>query len=84
VFNDSGWKSGAAELGFGDGDEATTLNKNGTNGQHTTTFYFRHYFVVDDPSELVSLTVNLRRDDGAIVYVNGVEIFRCICHLERI
>ena len=76
LFNDSGWKSGAAELGFGDGDEATTLNKNGTNGQHTTTFYFRHYFVVSNASDLASLTVNLRRDDGAIVYVNGVEVFR--------
>lgn len=76
VFNDSGWKSGAAELGFGDGDEATTLNKNGTNGQHTTTFYFRHYFVVSNASDLASLTVNLRRDDGAIVYVNGVEVLR--------
>lgn len=27
-------------------------------------------------SDLASLTVNLRRDDGAIVYVNGVEVFR--------
>ena len=25
AFNDSGWKTGAAELGYGDGDEATLV-----------------------------------------------------------
>ena len=33
-------------------------------------------FEVSDPSVFQTLRINLRRDDGAIVYLNGVEVFR--------
>ncbi|MGC8887410.1 MAG: hypothetical protein ACP5MG_09670 [Verrucomicrobiia bacterium] len=75
-FNDSNWKSGAGELGFGDGDERTVISRTNSQGQQIITYYFRRYFVVDDPSEYENLTVLLRRDDGGIVYINGVEVFR--------
>ena len=68
-FDDSAWESGPAQLGFGEGDEATVIV------QGATTFYFRHDFNVDS-AEIVGLEVNLRRDDGAIVYLNGTEIVR--------
>ena len=68
-FDDSGWESGPAQLGFGEDDEATVIT------QGATTFYFRHDFNVDS-AEFVGLEVNLRRDDGAIVYLNGTEIVR--------
>jgi hypothetical protein len=75
-FNDSSWKSGAAELGFGDGDEKTVINRYNANNQQIITYYFRRYFVINDPSEYSALEVRLRRDDGGIVYINGVEVFR--------
>jgi len=79
-FDDSGWKSGAAELGYGDerdGRPETTQLSYGTdsNNKHMT-YYFRHDFNVPDPAAYRGLIVRLKRDDGGIVYLNGKEIFR--------
>jgi len=75
-FDDHAWASGAAQLGYGDGDETTVVNfgPNPTNRYITT--YFRHAFNVANPSSYASLSLELLRDDGAVVYVNGREIFR--------
>lgn len=75
-YNDSSWKSGPAELGFGDGDEKTVISKTNSQGQQIITYYFRRYFMIDNPEDYSSVTVRLRRDDGGIVYINGVEVFR--------
>lgn len=69
-FDDSSWQSGPAQLGFGDGDEATTL----TSGH--ITYYFRHSFMVEDVDAIASLDLRLLRDDGAVVYLNGTEVAR--------
>lgn len=69
-FNDASWDTGPAELGFGDGDEATTLESG-----HIT-YYFRHQFDVEDAESVGGLVVNLKRDDGAIVYLNGMEVVK--------
>lgn len=70
-YPDGSWASGAAQLGFGDGDEISLVT---SNGQVTT--YFRHSFTVADPAAFGSLTVALLRDDGGAVYLNGTEVFR--------
>ncbi|HZO84810.1 MAG TPA: DNRLRE domain-containing protein, partial [Verrucomicrobiae bacterium] len=70
-FNDSGWSNGLAQLGFGDGDEATVL----TNNLQTTT-YFRRVFQLTHPEKFPAAFVRLLRDDGAVIYLNGAEIFR--------
>jgi hypothetical protein len=77
-FDDSGWSNGVAELGYGDGDEATIINGGpGTNGLITTiTTYFRHVFEVADKSGFSNLVLRLLRDDGGVVYLNGTEVFR--------
>lgn len=72
-FDDSGWPVGPAEFGYGDGDEVTV-----TTQQITT--YFRRDFNVADPSVLQALELRLKRDDGAIVYLNGIEIARSNMH----
>jgi len=74
-YNDSTWASGQAQLGFGDGDEATVINSM-PNGSPLITAYFRRSFVVSNASQIASLAVRLWRDDGGIVYVNGVEVLR--------
>jgi hypothetical protein len=71
-FNDSAWPSGPTELGFGDGDEARAI----TQFANQITYYFRTTFTVDDPAEFTNLSMWLRRDDGAVVYLNGTEVFR--------
>jgi hypothetical protein len=74
-FDDTAWAAGAAELGYGDG-QTTTVSYGPDSSQKYTTTYFRHTFPVSDSSELLSLTLNLLRDDGAIVYLNGTEVVR--------
>ena len=74
-FDDSTWASGVAQLGYGDGDEATTISSGPSDNKNITT-YFRHQFNVDDLSSIEKLTINLLRDDGAVVYLNGIEVVR--------
>src|SRR5262245_2646977 len=48
-FNDRDWASGRAQLGYGDGDEATTTGFGGNSTNRFITTYFRHAFLVEDP-----------------------------------
>lgn len=73
-FDDSKWKLGKAELGFGD-DPVTTV-ASGPAGRRRITTYFRHAFEVTDPSFYDNLVLRLKRDDGAVVYLNGKEVHR--------
>lgn len=40
------------------------------------TYYFRRIFTVADPMLFTSLNAHLLRDDGAVVYLNGLEVWR--------
>ena len=75
-FDDSAWSSGPAQLGYGDGDEATTLSYGPDANNKYITTYFRRAFNVADASVFNGLTLRLLRDDGAVVYLNGTEIWR--------
>jgi len=75
-FNDSAWASGLAQLGYGDGDEATVVGYGGNASAKYITTYFRRTFSVANPAAFGSLTLRILRDDGAVVYLNGVEAFR--------
>jgi hypothetical protein len=76
AYDDSSWKSGKAKLGYGIGDEATVVSW-GPNGlDRYLTTWFRQTFVVDDFSSIDYLVARLRRDDGAVVYLNGQELYR--------
>ena len=76
-YPDSDWASGNAELGYGDGDEATVVSYGeDPDNKHPTT-YFRHHFDTGNQLPLtISALFKLRRDDGAVVYLNGEEVFR--------
>ncbi len=75
-FDDDSWDSGPAQLGYGDGDETTTVSYGGDGQAKFLTTYFRHTFDLVDPSSFDQLTLQLLRDDGAVVYLNGEELFR--------
>ncbi|MFC1762112.1 lamin tail domain-containing protein [Planctomycetota bacterium] len=75
-YNDLAWSSGNAQLGYGDNDEATTISfGENPNDKHRTT-YFRKFFHIDTLPSLDFLTLNILRDDGAVVYLNGTEVAR--------
>ncbi len=73
-FNSAPWPTGPARLGFGD-TQATTINS-GSEGNDNPTLYFRTSFGVSDPSIYTSLGIDLIRDDGAVIYLNGTEVWR--------
>lgn len=75
-FDDSAWASGPAELGYGDGDEATVVSSGGKSSAKPITTYYRHTFHVNGAPEFTGLTVGIKRDDGAVVYLNGTEVMR--------
>jgi hypothetical protein len=73
AFNDAAWASGAGQLGYGDSDESTVI---GAASNLITSAYFRRTVVVNNAATISSLDLQLLRDDGAIVYLNGAEILR--------
>jgi chitodextrinase len=68
-FVDTSWATGAAELGAGDGDETTVVT-------NRPVVWFRTTFAVTSPAEIAAAVLALRADDGAVVYLNGVEVVR--------
>ncbi len=76
TYDDAGWTSGPAQLGYGDGDEATTISYGGNRKNKYPCYYFRYSFDITDPSVYGALTLKVIRDDGCIVYLNGQEIAR--------
>ncbi|HEY9702895.1 MAG TPA: metallophosphoesterase, partial [Allocoleopsis sp.] len=75
-FSDSTWKTGNAELGYGDGDEATIVSYGPSSSTKYITTYFRKTFDVTDASKISSVSLGLKADDAGIVYINGVEVHR--------
>ena len=67
-YDDSSWSSGPGELGFGDGDEATTLaDVNQISNQ------FRKNISITNGDQYEELDYDILFDDGVVLYVNGDE-----------
>ncbi|WP_054411855.1 PKD domain-containing protein [Hymenobacter sp. DG25A] len=75
-YDDASWKSGPGQLGYGDGDEATVVSYGSNASNKYITTYFRKSLSISNAGAYTSFTGNLKRDDGAIVYVNGTEVYR--------
>ncbi len=82
-FDDSAWKEGAGELGYGDSAESrpeiTVIEDDATPGYAASssryaTSYFRKSFAIADRTRVSDLAISLLRDDGAAVYLNGNRI----------
>jgi hypothetical protein len=75
-FSDATWASGNAQLGYGDGDEATVVSFGPDANNKYITTYFRKTISIADASILTSISGNVKRDDGIAIYVNGTEVYR--------
>jgi hypothetical protein len=80
AFDASSWKSGPAELGYGDDvdgrPEATVVSAGPDPENRFITTYFRHSFVASNLAFLPNLVMRVLRDDGVVVYLNGTELLR--------
>ena len=75
-FNDASWPTGTGAFGYGTTGITTTVSFGSNNKKKHITTYFRKTISVADASIYSSFTLNLKRDDGAVVYVNGTEVYR--------
>ncbi len=84
-FDDSSWPSGPGVFGFptnenllGAATIQTVLSRyiSGGSGPQPVTYYFRTVFSFDHPLQNVILTASNLLDDGAVFYLNGVEVGR--------
>ena len=76
-YSDASWLQGNAPLGFGLTSINTTVSFGPSSTNKYTTTYFRKWVNVTNPRDLYSkIQFNVRRDDGVIIYVNGVEVLR--------
>jgi hypothetical protein len=79
-FPDDSWSRGPAILGFpGSGSPnpvatRTRRSVSGTSGPQVTTTYLRHTFVLESTNGISRLVAEILRDDGVVVYLNGVEV----------
>ena len=80
------YPSATRDIGYGDGDEvapyvyANCGARPGVQfplcGAKYWTTYFRRQFNIASLASFTGFRLNLHRDDGAVVYVNGVEVAR--------
>jgi hypothetical protein len=87
-YNDAGWSQGPAQLGYGENDQATTIDcgpgpasdcaPGNTSANKYITSYFRNSFTiaVGDAAKLDTLAYTITYDDGAVVYINGTDVGR--------
>ncbi|MBP6334649.1 MAG: CotH kinase family protein [Bacteroidia bacterium] len=68
-FNDAGWSSGSGGIGFGDGDDNTTIS-------NCASVMMRKEFFVPDTGNIASAVFNIDYDDAFVAYLNGCEIAR--------
>ena len=75
AYDNTSWANGKGTLGYGD-----PVNTNISYGPNSNNKYITYYFSKDIEVDLANtaefVEFGLKRDDGAIVYVNGVEVFR--------
>lgn len=70
-FDDSSWQDGTLGVGYGDGDDNTTIG----DGDHAA-IYTRTIFSVGNPNTIGTLTLGVDYDDAAVVWINGIEVAR--------
>lgn len=79
TFDDAGWTAAHTALGWGystsvgddiaaDGDLRTPMRS------VNASVYIRIPFQVEDPTEVVSLTLKVKVDDGFVAYINGTKV----------
>ncbi|MBN1676332.1 MAG: DUF2341 domain-containing protein, partial [Kiritimatiellae bacterium] len=73
AFDASGWASGAAPFGYGDGPYDTTLTD---MRDGYASVFLRREFVVPEPAMVCRMDVWALYDDGFIVWINGEEVAR--------
>lgn len=77
---DRNWPTGNAPMGYHTRDgvtpEATILSYGNDAGNKHTTYYFRKTFTIEEVDIYTSMDLEVGIDDGAVIYINGIEVLR--------
>lgn len=76
TFDDTTWSSGPAILGYGETGIVTPVSFGPNPTQKHRTTYFRKTFPLLNTADILEATIRVKRDDGAVVYLNGTEVGR--------
>lgn len=71
--DDGEWLTGATPIGFGDNDDATVLNDMQRN---YLSLFARKEFTIAPGAIPSAITLRCYHDDGAVIYLNGIEAGR--------
>jgi hypothetical protein len=74
-YNDSAWSEGPAQLGYGQGDEGTTISFGLDDFEKNPTTYFRRKFNLTAVT-VTNVALRVCFNDGVAVYLNGSEVWR--------
>lgn len=75
TYIDSTWTFNRASFGYGDNQTTVVNFGNDTQSKHITT-YFRTKVNIANSTLYDTMVFNLLADDGAVIYVNGNEVYR--------
>lgn len=67
-FDDAAWTTGTGSFGVGNGTDTVIAAR--------PAVWLRNTFLVADPAQVVELRAELVADDGAVVFINGIEVVR--------
>jgi len=70
------WNIGTTPLGYGDSAVKTKISFGNNPDNKTIASYFKKTFYLDDPFKYILYKLNVKKDDGIVVYLNGKEITR--------
>jgi hypothetical protein len=76
AFTDDSWKTGNGKFGYGLSGLTTVVSYGPNASQKYITTYFRKTINLTDAAAFSAFTAGVLRDDGVVVYVNGVEVYR--------
>ncbi|SEP83635.1 alkaline phosphatase PhoX [Flavobacterium urocaniciphilum] len=75
-FDNSSWTSNIAPFGYGDPCKTTVSFGPSSTNKYTTTYFSKDITITDINTLTNDLEFGIRRDDGFVLYVNGVEVTR--------
>lgn len=83
-FDDTAWKSGLAPLGYGFSNIKTTVSYGSSSSNKYLTTYFRKHFNIVDAKNIRGVKIQLLREDGAVVYLNGERVINSNMPLQGV
>lgn len=76
AFNDTLWSYGVGQLGYNNSPATVVGFGPDANNKYITTYFRKKINVTSTAALADTLKLDLLRDDGAVVYINGTEVVR--------